>query len=134
MQAKYLKPDYLDQLLDRAKEKTGSDYATAKQIETSRQAVSKWRHGSATCPAGDVALLAEIAGLVAEDWANRAVIAQYAGTTKGEKIARALGKSLAATGVALGLAGANAAQIASDCCSYFIRCIFSQVVGLRHMG
>jgi hypothetical protein len=70
-----------------------------------------------------VALMADIAGLVAEDWTNRAVIAAYAGTSKGEKIARALGKALVATGAVIVTSGVNAGQIGSDIGAYLIRCI-----------
>jgi DNA-binding transcriptional regulator YdaS (Cro superfamily) len=117
------KPDYLDQLIDRASEKAGSDYRLAQMLEVGRSTVSQWRHGKKTCPAGDVALMADIAGLVAEDWTNRAVIAAYAGTSKGEKIARALGKALVATGAVIVTSGVNAGQIGSDIGAYLIRCI-----------
>lgn len=121
------KPDYLDQLLDRASAAAGSDYKLAKLIEASPQTVSNWRHGRKTCPVADVALMAEIAGLVPEEWIARAVVKQYEGTAKGDKLFRALGKLLAATGVAIASSGANALPIFSHDAirdvAYFIRCI-----------
>lgn len=51
------------ELIDRASSATGSDYALAKQLGTSRQTVSDWRHGRKTCPPDMRARLAEIAGL-----------------------------------------------------------------------
>jgi len=121
------KPDYLDQLIDEASKKAGSDYKLAKMLETSRQSVSNWRHGAKKCPVGDVVLMAEIAGFKAEEWAARAVVSQYEGTSKGDKLYRALGKTLVATGAAVASFGASAHLIFSPdgnpVVSYFIRCI-----------
>lgn len=113
------KPEYLDQLIDRASEKAGSDYALAKMLDTTRQNVSNWRHGRKPCPAGDQVLMAEIAGLKAEEWASRAIVAQYEGTKKGDMLLRALGKACLATGAAIGSSGASALESFSNA----IRCI-----------
>jgi uncharacterized membrane protein len=72
--------------------------------------------------------MAEIAGLKSEEWAARAIVAQYAGTEKGDKLYRALGKLLVATGAAIASSGANAQAIFSltpiaDAVTNFIRCI-----------
>jgi uncharacterized membrane protein len=68
--------------------------------------------------------MAELAGFKAEEWAARALVAQYEGTSKGDKLFRALGKTLVATGGAVASFGASAHQIFSlDPVSYFIRCI-----------
>lgn len=107
------KPEFLDQLMDKASAAAGSDYKLAQMLETSRQTVSNWRHGHKACPVGDVVLMAEIAGLPAEEWAARAVVAQYEGTSKGDKLFRALGKALPAIGAAIASSGASAQQIFS---------------------
>ena len=119
------KPEYLDQLIDRASKIAGSDYKLAKMIETSRFNVSNWRHGKKACPVGDIVLMAEIAGLKSDEWAMRAIVSQYEGTSKGDKLYRALGKALAATGAALVSIGANAQPIFSTAkhVGHFIRCI-----------
>jgi hypothetical protein len=120
------KPAYLDELIDKASAKAGSDYKLAKMLEQSRQTISNWRHGHKTCPVGDVVLMAELAGLKSEEWAARAIVAQYAGTSKGDKLYRALGKALAVTGAAIASSGASAHPIFSTVIkggSYFIRCI-----------
>jgi predicted transcriptional regulator len=91
------KPEYLDQLLDKASAAAGSDYKLAQMLEVNRSAVSDWRHSRKTCPVADVALMAEIAGLKPEEWIARAVVKQYEGSAKGDKLYRALGKFLAAT-------------------------------------
>jgi len=117
------KPEYLDQLIDRAKAKTGSDYATAKALGVSRMTVSNWRHGKKPCSAPDVALLAEVAGLEPDKWLMRATVTQHEGTPKGDKLMRALGKALLATGAAIASNGASAAVICSTTLNDFIRCI-----------
>lgn len=114
------------ELLDRAKKATGSDYKTAKALEVTPQRVSDWRHERQPIPVADVVLMAELAGLQPEEWAARAIVSQYEGTSKGDKLFRALGKALAVTGVALVSSGANATAIfstVSEVPGYFIRCI-----------
>lgn len=116
------KPDYLDQLIDLASEAAGSDYKLAELLEVSRGNIGDWRKGRRSCPVGDQALMAGIAGLDAEAWHARATVAQYAGTSKGDKLYRVLGKALAATGAVIATSGASAQAIYSSA-SHFIRCI-----------
>lgn len=114
------------ELLDRAKKATGSDYKTAKALEVTPQRISDWRTGRQPVPVADVVLMAELAGLKTEEWAARAIVAQYQGTSKGDKLFKALGKALAATGAAIVSSGADAHRIFSavyDQSGYFIRCI-----------
>jgi len=117
------KPEYLDQLIDRASKAAGSDYKLAQKLGVTRQNVSNWKHGKQTCPVADQALMAELAGLPAEEWLSRAVVAQYSGTPKGEALAKALGKALAVTGAGIASSGAHAVTAAGETLSYFIRCI-----------
>lgn len=117
------KPEYLDQLIDLASEAAGSDYKLAKLIETSRSTVSDWRHGRRPCPIGDVALMAQVAGLDANQWIARATVAQYEGTPKGDKLYIALGKALLATGAVIASSGASAQTVSGDTMNYLIRCI-----------
>ena len=117
------KPDYLDQLIDRASGKAGSDYKLAQMLGTTRQNVSNWRHGRKPCPIADVVLMAEVAGLDPDEWMRRALVEQYAGTTKGEHLYRILGKWAVATGAALATSGVSAASNGSAAMSYLIRCI-----------
>lgn len=122
------KPEYLDELINRASEAAGNDNQLAKALDVGRSAVSEWRKGLRTCPAADQALMAQIAGLDAEAWAARAIIEAYEGTPKGEKLANALKKALLATGAVAASFGANAYESAS----HFIRCIFcSQKENMR---
>ena len=117
------KPEYLDQLIDKASEAAGNDSQLAKMLEVSRQAVNDWRKGRKTCPVADQTLMASIAGLDAAAWHARATVAQYEGTSKGDKLYRVLGKALLATGVAVATSGANALVIYSNATEHLIRCI-----------
>lgn len=121
------KPDYLSQLIENTAEKAGSEYKLAKLIGVPQQNLSAWKHGRKSCPVADQVLMAEVAGLKAEEWAARAIVAQYEGTEKGDKLFRALGKTLAPIGAALASFGASARPIFShdgnEWFAYFIRCI-----------
>jgi len=107
-------------LLDKAKCVTGSDYATAATLKIPRQVVSNWRNGSRVCSPTDIALVADLAGLKADEWLVRAVIKKHEGTAKGDMLFKALGKALAATGAVIASSGASAHPIFS---LDFIRCI-----------
>jgi transcriptional regulator with XRE-family HTH domain len=128
MQAKSIgtnpeKPEFLDHLINLASKAAGSDYKLAQQLGVTRQNVSNWRHAKTSCPVADIALMADIAGLNAEAWTNRAVVSQYAGTNKGELLARVLGKSLLATGAVFAGSGSSAARLIDASFDHFIRCI-----------
>ena len=122
-----MKPIFLDELINRASEKAGNDARLAKRLSVSRQSVNDWRRERKTCPAADVALMADMAGLDAEAWTARAVIAQHEGTEKGEALKEALKKALQATGAAMLICGQAQAAIVSGV-SDFIRCIFSKAL------
>jgi len=121
-----MKPNYLDELINRASKTAGSDSELARQLETSRQAVSDWRKGRKPCPPADQALMAGIAGLDADAWGARALISQHEGTAKGAKLEAVLKKALAATGAALATCSVHA-QTVTDGFQYvihdLIRCI-----------
>jgi hypothetical protein len=121
------KPDYLTQLIDEASKKAGNDNKLSKALEVNRSAVSDWRAGRKTCPAADQVLMAELAGFKAEEWAARALVAQYEGTSKGDKLFRALGKTLAPIGAVVASFGASARPIFShdenSLLGYLMRCI-----------
>lgn len=104
----------INELIDRAAAAAGSDYKLAQAIGTTRQAVSNWRHGFRPVPVEDVALMASMAGLEADKWALRALVMRHEGTEKGDRLLKALGKGLLATGGALASFGANAAAISSS--------------------
>ena len=121
------KPEYLDELIDKASKAAGNDSQLGKKIGVNRQTVSNWRKGQQKCPPADVALMAHIAGLDAEAWGARALIAQHEGSAKGELLKQALKKAFVATGAAIGLCGSTAATTCSD----LIRCILWLVKSYR---
>jgi len=120
-------PEHLVQLLDAASKAAGNDNRLAKSLKVGRSAVSNWRHGIQTCPVADQVLMAEIAGFKPEEWAARALVAQYEGTPKGDQLFLALRKLLVATGAAVASFGASAHPIFShdgiSAFAQFIRCI-----------
>lgn len=121
------KPDYLTQLIDKASKEAGNDATLAKMLEVTPSMISQWRYGKKSCPVADQALMAEVAGLDAAAWHARATVAQYEGTSKGDKLYRALGKALVVTGAVIASSGANAHQtfltITDTAIGHFIRCI-----------
>lgn len=117
-------PEYLVRLLDEARKMSGSDQKTADALEVSRTVVSAWRNGHRVCSPEDVAQLAAVAGLEAEKWFIRATLKKHEGTPKGDRLYKALGKSLLLTGVAIVSNGAAAQQIfLIKPVGYLIRCI-----------
>lgn len=107
-------PDFIGQLITRASTAAGGDSKLARLLEVSPGNVSDWKNGRRSCPVADVALMAEIAGLPPEEWTARALVAQYEGTSKGDKLFRALGKALVVTGAVIASSGASAHQIFSQ--------------------
>lgn len=99
-------------LLDRAKEKTGTDANTAKALGVPFQTVSNWRHGRKTPQPEDFALVAALAGLDPEEALIRAVLEKHANKRKGEQLLSVLGNALLRTGaVATSLSFASAALV-----------------------
>jgi len=81
--------------------------------------------------------MASIAGLDADAWGARALIAQHEGSEKGELLKQALKKALAATGATLVSSGIDAAQVTNathDMGLYLIRCIFCKPCRVDHGG
>lgn len=100
------------ELIERAAAAAGTRYKLAQMLNVPTSSVYAWEKGK-PCPPGDIALMADIAGLDAQAWLVRATLEKYEGTPKGDQLARVLGKCLLATGAALVSSGASAAQICS---------------------
>jgi len=98
-------------LLDAAREKTGSDYKTAKALGVTPQRLSDWRHGRQAAQPEDHALLAALAGNNPTEALVRATLAKHADTPKGERLLSALGKLLHPTGAAVTLLGFGSAVL-----------------------
>jgi len=103
----------LNQLLDKAKEVTGSDYATAKLLGIAPQLIYDWRALRKNPQPEDATLIAAIAGLDPVAELARTMVQKHEGTPKGDKLMQALGKSLLLTGAAIGSVSANARTIFS---------------------
>lgn len=105
--------DELNFLIDQAKAMVGTDAQVAKAIGASRQNIHNWRKGNQTCPPKQQALIAAVAGLDALQVLARATVQAEEGSELGDRLMRALGKGLRATGAALGFVGAGVLAIYS---------------------
>ena len=114
------RPSYFDELLDKASKTAGNDAKLAAALGVPRQRISQWRRWQQPCPPADQALMAHIAGLDAEAFSARALIALHEGSAKGEMLKQALKKALLATGGALGGFGAQAGELSQRIYTMFI--------------
>lgn len=103
----------VNELIEKAAAAAGSRYKLAQMLGVPNSSVYAWEKGK-PCPPGDIALMADIAGLDAQAWLVRATLEKYEGTPKGDQLARVLGKCLLATGAVLASSGASAAAICSQ--------------------
>jgi len=101
----------LRDLISQAADRAGNEAKLAKALGVPQQQISNWKAGTRSCVPEDQALLASIAGLDPIATLARAMVYKHEGTPRGDRLMRALGKSLQATGAALGSAGASAAAI-----------------------
>lgn len=118
-----MKHEDLTQLFDLAAANVGSDYKLAQLLDLPRQRISNWRTGTQTMSPEDVAIVANIAGLDGVSWAMRAMVSKHEGTAKGDRLMKAVGKALLATGAAVASSGVHAMVISSKTIDYLIRCI-----------
>lgn len=95
--------DWIRELVDRAAKECGTKAELAKQMGVSPTRINEWRGGHRPCPPEQVAILADIAGLVAEEWLVRATLLNSKEKPYYERLHQALGKWLPRTGAALGL-------------------------------
>lgn len=103
----------LNLLIDKASAIAGSDYRLAKMIGAMPQNVSNWRHDRASCSPENRALLAAVAGLDPVAELARATLDKHQGTSKGDLLMKALGKSSRLTGAIAGIVGAVVLAISS---------------------
>jgi hypothetical protein len=98
----------LNELIAKATAIAGNQAKLAKLLDAKAQHVTNWKTGVRACSPEDIALMASIAGMDAEQWLVRATIQKHEGTAKGDKLLRALGKAWRATGEAAISAGVAA--------------------------
>lgn len=117
--------DELILLIGKASAIAGNDSRLAKNLGVPAQRIADWKAERRNATPEDHALLAAVAGLDPLPVLARAMVAKHEGTAKGDKLMRALGKTLLATGAAVASAGASAAETFSSIphLGDFIRCI-----------
>ena len=91
----------LGELFDRAARECGSRAELARQLGVTPQRLSEWEHGRRQVPPEQIAIIADIAGLVAEEWLVRATLLNSKGKPYHPRLVQALGKWLPRTGAAL---------------------------------
>lgn len=101
--------NYAKILIDLAGKRGVKQKDIALELEISHTTVSDWRNGRRKCLAHDLAAIAHFAGVDATQILARATAEEFEGTKKGQILARALGKTLLATGAALATVSAQAA-------------------------
>jgi transcriptional regulator with XRE-family HTH domain len=93
--------NYAQLLIDKAAEKGLKRVDIAEALGVRDTIVTEWRSGKRKCKPADLAAIAYLAGFDATQILARATADEFEGTKKGQLLARALGKTLLATGVAL---------------------------------
>ena len=96
-----MQPGILGELIERAAKESGSKTALAEKMGVSPQRLNDWRTGYRPCPPEQVAILADIAGLVAEEWLARATLWHAKEKPYYKRLEEALGKWLPRTGAAI---------------------------------
>lgn len=84
----------LQKLIDQAASIAGSDYKLAQTMGIARQQLSNWRTGQKPCPIDAIADLATIAGLDPAAVVMDTLAQRNAGTPRGERLKRAMGKAI----------------------------------------
>ncbi len=110
-------------LIQKAATKAGNDSKLAELIDDTRHHVSSWKAGKRTCPIEAQVLMAAIAGQDVETVMREALLERNAGTTRGEKLAAALGKSAAVAGATAALSVCGSSAMAANLPG-ILRCIF----------
>ena len=80
----------LNKLIDAAAANCGSSYKLAQTIHVPNGNLSAWRSGAKKVPVGDIALMAELAGLNVVDVTNQAILDRYVDTPKADLVRSAL--------------------------------------------
>ena len=102
--------NYAITLLDKLYEKGLKPLQIAKEIGVPRGYVYDWYKGHRKAQPSDLAAMAYLAGFDATQMLARATAEEFEGTPKGQILARALGKTLLATGAVLASVSAQAAS------------------------
>lgn len=79
-------------LIDEAAAQAGSEYRLAQLLKYSRGNINDWKHGKRSCPVQAQALMADLAGLSAQEVACYVVIEQEKNPERKERLLEVLGK------------------------------------------
>lgn len=90
----------LKKLIEDASSIAGNDHRLSKMINVPQVSIIQWKNGTRPCPPEEVASIAYVAGYEPIEWYVRATLWKFAGTPKGDKLAKVLGKALPRTGEA----------------------------------
>lgn len=96
-----MQAEILGELFSRAAKECGSRAELARTLGVTPQRLSAWEHGARQVPPEQIAIIADIAGLVAEEWLVRATLLNSKGKPYYERLHQALGKWLPRTGAAI---------------------------------
>lgn len=96
-----MQQEVLGELFDRAAKECGNRAELARQLGVTPQRLSAWEHGDRQVPPEQIAMIADIAGLVAEEWLVRAILLKNKEKPYYGRLQQALGKWLPRTGAAL---------------------------------
>lgn len=115
-------------LIERAAAECGSKKTLAERMGVLPHRISEWQSGARELPAEQAAILADIAGLPAEEWLVRQTLANSEGKPYHQRLRDALGKCAPWTGGATGTyslgVGLGALAVGSQWAGYFPQCIF----------
>jgi plasmid maintenance system antidote protein VapI len=93
-----MQAEIFGELIDRAAKECGSRSELAKRLGVSPQRITDWSSGIRQMPPEQAAIVADIAGLIAEDWLVRATLHNAREKPYWGNLEKALGKLSAWTG------------------------------------
>ncbi|TSE21704.1 hypothetical protein Talka_00384 [Tepidimonas alkaliphilus] len=88
------------ELIDRAAREVGTKAELARMLGVPATRLNEWRGGHRPCPAEMVAIIADIAGMPAEEWLIRATLWYAKEKPYYARLWKAVGKALPRTGAA----------------------------------
>lgn len=92
----------LAELIELASAQCGNNKSElARRVGVTPNRIHEWKTGARPCPPEKVALIAAAGNLQADQWLARATLWKHQGTEDGERLEKALGKSMRAIGAAL---------------------------------
>lgn len=110
----------LRELIDRAAKEVGTKAELARMLGVPATRLNEWRGGHRPCPAEMVAIIADIAGMPAEEWLIRATLWYAKEKPYFERLRQAVGKAWPRTG---------AGTVTSSLCAV-LAVAFGELVGL----